>query len=363
MKTTFYKPIIVTLILLLSSYSMWSQEKVSKRVEKIYPLTNTGELHLDNKYGNILINGWEEKTIQIIVNIEVNKKKKEDATELLKRIKPVIHSTEDFIRISSVIEEKNNSMFSRLFDKANPFDFDRGNIQINYDIYLPLNAEINITNKFGDIIMNGWNGKLKVNQQHGDVWINKSLDNANIEMKFGTLKTKSITYGSIRFKNGEIDIEESEELKITSSGTTITIENVAALEIESSKDKIEIQKIGNINGELKFSNMILNNVSEDINLTMEVTDFRVSKLQKPNANIKINQESSELNINIAGTTLDFNASLEQGLLRIPRSFTNVKTDMIDKRKRIRKINAKYGTQRISGQFQVIGKKGIIILTE
>ncbi len=363
MKTIFYKPILLILILLLSNYNVWAQEKVSKKIENTYPLTNTGELHLDNKYGNIVVNGWEEKTIQIVVNIEVSKKKKEDAKELLKRIKSVINSTEDFISISSVIEEKSNSMFSRLFDKANPFDFDRGNIQINYDIYLPHNAEINITNKFGDIIMNGWNGKLKVNQQHGDIWINKSLNNANIEMKFGKLKTKSITYGTIRFKNGEIDIEESKELKITSSGTTITIENVASLEIQSSKDKITIQQIGNIQGELKFSSMNLNKVSEDINLTMEVTDFRVYKLQKPNANITINQESSELNINIAGTTLDFNASLEQGLLRIPKSFTNVKTNMIDKRKRIRKISATYGTNRDSGKFQITGTKGIIVLTE
>ncbi len=362
MKTIFYKPIVL-ILLLLTNYSIWAQEKVSKKIEKTYPLTDARALHLDNKYGNIIINGWKEKTIQIIATIEVSKKKKEDATELLKRIYPIISSTEDFISIASVIEEKSSSIFSRLFEKVNPFDFDSGNIQINYDIYLPQNAGINITNKFGDIIMNEWNGKLKINQQHGDIWINKSLDNANIEMKFGKLKTKSITYGAIRFKNGEIDIEESKELKITSSGTDITIENVSALEIHSSKDKITIQKVGSIKGELMFSNMNLNNVYQDINLTMEVADFWVSKLQKPNANVIINQESSELNINIAGTTLDFNASLEQGLLRIPKSFTSVKTNMIDKRKRIRDISAKYGTRSISGKFQIKGKKGIIILTE
>ncbi|GGX28510.1 hypothetical protein [Aquimarina muelleri] len=332
-------------------------------MKKTYPLTNAGELHLENRYGNVTISGWEKKTIQINVEIQVTKKKKEDADELLNRINMVVNNTEDFINISSIIEDQNNSLLSKLFDKANPFDFDKSNIQIDYSIHLPFNAEINIINKFGDIIISSWNGKLKANLQHGDMWLNKDLHNANIEMKFGKLKTKSITYGNIHFKNGEIDIETSEDLKINSSGAIIEIENVESLEIHSSKDRINIQKIGNINGELKFSNMNLSILYDNINLTMEVADLWVSKIEKTNANVNIIQESSELDINISGLTIDFRASLEQGLLRIPKSFRNIKTNVIDKRKRIRDITATYGNDKIAGKFKITGKKGAIVLKE
>ncbi len=363
MKAIFYKSLVLILILQFLTPSVWAQEKASKNIEKTYPLTNAGELHLENKYGNIIINGWEEKTIQIKAEIQVIKKKKEDAEELLNRIKTKINTTEDFISISSVIEEKSNSIFSRFFDKANPFDFDKSNIQIDYTIYLPFNAEINLTNKFGDIIISSWNGKLKADIQHGDMWINKSLNNANIEMKYGKLKTKSITYGNIRFKNGEIDLATSKDLKITSSGAVLNIENVETLEIHSSKDKITIDQVGNIQGELMFSNMNINSVYENINLIMEVADVWISNIQKANANVVIDQESSELNINIKGLSIDFNASLEQGLLRIPKSFTNIKTDLIDKRKRIRDISASYGNDSLIRTFQITGKKGVIILKE
>ncbi|WP_159090798.1 hypothetical protein [Aquimarina aquimarini] len=364
MKATFYRHLfLLALIPLLVTNSLQAQEKVSKKIEKTYPLTNAGELHLENKYGDIMITGWDQKNIQIDIKIQVIKKKKEEALELLKRIKPVINTTEDFIKIVSVIEEKNSSLLSRFFDKANPFDFDKGNIQIDYSVRLPFNAEINITNKFGDVILSEWNGKLKANVQHGDMWVNKDLNNANIEMKFGKLKTKSITYGNIRFKNGEIDIETSKDLKINSSGTVIKIEHVELLEIHSSKDQIAIEKTGNIQGELMFSNMNLSTVYQNINLTMEVADVWISKIQKTNANITINQNSSELSINIAGTTLDFEASLEQGLLRIPKSFSNIKTNVIDDRRRIREISAKYGSSSSMGNFQITGKKGVIVLKE
>jgi hypothetical protein len=363
MKAISYKYLLLIPILLFLTNDIWAQEKVSKKIEKTFPLTNAGELHLENKYGNVTIQGWEKKIIKIDINIQVVKKKKDDAKELLKRINPAIKNTENFIRISSVIEEKSTSMFSKFFDKANPFDFDKGNIQIDYTVYLPFNAEVNIINKFGDIIISEWNGKLKANVQHGDMWVNKDLNSASIEMKFGKLKTKSITYGNIRFKNGEIDIESSNDLKINSSGTIVKIENVESLEIHSSKDQVTIQKLGSIDGELMFSNMNIDVVYKNINLIMEVADVWISNIRKNNANVTIDQESSELSINISGMSIDFNASLEQGLLRIPKSFTNIKTDVIDKRRKIREISATYGNNNPKGRFQITGRKGVIILKE
>ncbi|MEW7279248.1 hypothetical protein ABW636_11700 [Aquimarina sp. 2201CG1-2-11] len=363
MKVTSYKHIIVMLTTLLSLHIMYAQERVSKNIENTYPLTNAGELHIENKYGNIIINGWDQKTIQINIDIHVTKKKKEDADELLQRIKPKFTVTDDFISIISIIEEKSNSMLTKFFNKANPFDFDKSNIQIDYTIHIPFNAGINITNKFGDIIISGWKGKVKANIQHGDMWINKDISSANVEMRFGKLKTKGITYGHIRIKNGEVDIEKSNDLKINSSGTVTQIEKAQSLEIHSSKDQITIGEVGSMQGELMFSKLNLDTLQENINLNLEVADMWVSNINNKAPSIIIDQESSELNINVHGLTIDFTASLEQGLLRIPKSFTNIKTNIIDKRKRIRNISATYGQHSTSGKFQIIGKKGIIVLKE
>ena len=97
MKAIFYKSLLC--ILLLCSTHSWAQQKVSKSIQKTFPLTNTGELHIENKYGNVIINGWNEKNIQINVEIQVTKKNKEDAKELLNRIHSRINNTDDFVKI------------------------------------------------------------------------------------------------------------------------------------------------------------------------------------------------------------------------------------------------------------------------
>ncbi|MFI1773719.1 hypothetical protein [Thalassobellus citreus] len=360
-KHIFYKRITL-LILVLVSYTMQSQEIVTKKIEKTFKMTNAGELHLNNKYGNVIISGWEENKAAVVIDIKVNNKKKENAKALIDRIIADIKTAGDFVSITSTISEKNTSFFSRYFNKVNPFEFDKSNVEINYNVYLPINAEIDVTNMFGDIIIDNWTGKLKANLEHGDLWINDIVSNAKIDMKFGKLRAKSITYGTINLKNGDIDITKSKNLLLRTSGSNIDIDTVTNLELYSSKDEIAIEHVEDITGEIYFSKVTTQSIGDKISLLMRVAELRVSKINQPDAMVDINQESSDIHINITGLSFKFNATLEQGLLRLPKTFSNVKSKVINKSERLREITANYGSLK-KGVFSFAGKKGVIVLNE
>lgn len=361
-KGTFYKKLLLIAMTVTSGCTLAAQEKASKKIERTYAMTHAGEFHLDNRYGNVAINGWEKNSIAITIDIKVSHKKKENAEDLLERINPEFKVVGDFVGITTEIAEKGTSFFSRYFNKANPFDFDKTNIRINYTVYLPVNAEIDVTNKFGDVIVADWTGKLKAKIEHGDMWINTDLTNANITMRFGKLRAKSITYGSISLKNGRIDMVESEDLRINSSGTTIKIQKVSSLDLYSSKDEVSIENVGSIMGDLRFSNIYIDTLGKEIGLRMKLVDFRVSNIEKPDAIVTIDQESSEIYLNVTGLAFKFDATLEEGLLRIPTSCTHIKTNVIDRGKKIREISASYG-KGTPGRFSITGKKGAVVLRE
>ncbi|WP_425236955.1 hypothetical protein [Ulvibacterium sp.] len=362
MMDTFYKIRVVLMLLMICGHHALAQEKVSKQLSESYEMTNSGELYLENKYGDVTVTGWDRDNVSITVDITVTHRKKENAKNLLDRISLNTREIENFITVTSEIAEKSTGFFAKYFNKANPFDFDRSNVQIDYTIQLPSNAELDITNKFGDIIIGDWSGKLKANVEHGDVWINKDINNADVVLKYGKLRTKTVNYGNIRIKNGSLDVEESRDLRINSSGTDIEIDRVSSLEIYSSKDEITIEEVGAVHGDLRFTNMQLNNVDEQINLTMKIADFRVSKVQNPDAVIVIDQESSEVSLTISDFSFKFDATLEEGLLRLPKSFKNVETKMLNKGQRIREITATYG-KGLSGEISITGIKGVILLKE
>jgi len=169
---TLCKKLIWVALLLFIAQGVEAQVKVSKKVDKTYKMTNAGELHLENKYGNINLYGWDKSEMHVVISIKVNHRKKDNAKDLLNRISPVIRESDNYVAISYEIAEKNQGWFGNFFDKANPFDFNRSNIQIDYTVYMPSKAELEVTNTFGDVIIEGWKGKLKGQIEHGDIWLN-----------------------------------------------------------------------------------------------------------------------------------------------------------------------------------------------
>jgi hypothetical protein len=362
MKGTFYKNTLAALGLLLCTMAVCAQNGHSKQWSKTYDLSLTGKVHIENRYGNVIIHGWEKNQVKVSISIQVNHRKDESAEKLLDRIQPKTIQAGNFIQFISEIKDRDANIFAKYFSKANPFDFDKSNVQIDYEVYLPMNAELNITNKFGDIIIDAWKGDLETNLQHGDIYINDNISTAKVDMRFGKFNARNLDYGTLKMENGTIDIESAQKLKIISSGSDIRFGVVSDLELYSSKDEVELESVDALRGDFKFSNVDIVSVTNEMFLTLRIAEVDIQKIVKTNADINIVQESSEIKLNVAGLSFDFSATLEQGLLRVPKTFTNIKTHVTNEGSKIRDISAAYGTGA-KGNFSVNGIKGIIVITD
>ncbi|WP_339840443.1 hypothetical protein [uncultured Maribacter sp.] len=357
-----YKRLLLFAAAIVFGFAAMAQEKVSKKTTKTYPFSNAGELHLENKYGNINIYGWTKDEVSITVNITVTDKKKENANDLLDRIKPIIRRSDKYISVNYEIGEKSSGFFSNLFEKANPFDFDRSNVQIDYKVYIPKKAELEIINKFGDVFIEDWVGVLKADVQHGDMWMNDNLNKADINMKYGKLRAKNIYYANLDISNGGLDMDHANTMRLNSSGSNIDIQQAESLEFYSNKDEVDFKEIGTLYGNIKFSKLRIRHLKKDIDLNLKISDLWIENIVSTNSKISIEQESSEVSINILNFPHDFSAKLEEGLVRLPKSFHNVDSKMLDKGKKLREIRAVYGKDG-QGRILISGKKGVVLLKE
>ncbi len=350
------------IVLLLFSTIGRSQEKVYKTIEKSLSLTATGELQLENKYGNVTLKGWNQNKVAVTISITVNHRKKENAESLLERIHPEIKSSNEYISIVSEISNKNTGWFADFFNKNNPLDFDRSHIQIDYQVYLPINAGLKVTNRFGDVVLENFNGPLTAMIEHGDLWIGENLNKATINLKYGKLKAKDMNYADIDLKNGELDMNNSKSLRLKSDGSDISIHSVNSLEVYSNKDNVSVNEVGTLFGKLDFTTLKLEQLMNEVDMKMKIVDFRVYKITDPTAKIVIDQESADITIMVSNFSHRFSATLEEGVVRLPKSFENVNSEMLDKGRRLRKIDATYGKEK-QGSIVINGKKGIVTLND
>jgi hypothetical protein len=356
------KKLMLFALALALGFTAIAQEKVSKEIKETYPFNNSGELHVENKYGNIHIYGWIKDEVSITVSITVTDKKRENAKEFLNRITPVIRHSDKFISVNYEIADKNSGFFSNLFEKANPFDFDRGNVQIDYKVYVPQKVELEIINTFGDVFIEDWVGVLMADVQHGDMWMSDNLNKADVTMKYGKLRAKNINYANIDIKNGGLDMDHANTMRLNTSGSTIDVQLVESLELYSNKDEVDIKEMGTLYGNLKFSKLRIHRLKKDIDLDLKISDFWVESILTPSSRISLVQESSEVNINIFNFPHEFSAILEEGLVRLPKTFHNVDSKMLDKGRKLREIKASYGKNG-KGKITISGKKGVVLLKE
>ncbi len=360
-KNIFYKIVCFVFIVGLS-FGVKAQEKISKQLKEVHSLTNRGELFIDNKYGDIIINGWEKDSIYIVIDIEASGKDKTTAQELLSRIKPNILITEKVVSVESEVLEKEASLFSKYFSKIDPFTNEAANAKVNYTIHLPVYAEIELFNKYGDVLLSDWKGKLSATVEHGDLRLLDNIENSNLSINHGRLKAKSLNKAKIIARNGDIDISKSNGLRLDASGSEVKIGNATSLELYSNKDEIEVDSLSNIYGTAKYSTIVLNSVEEKINLNLEIAELKILGFTNLFPVLAIEEFSSEIYINVSGISFDLAAKLEQGVLRIPTTMKDLNTNIIDKKDKIRIINATYGTKG-KGTFSFTGTKGVIILRE
>lgn len=360
MKVSLYS--ILFFLLSFQGFTLQAQYDAQRITTKSFPMTNDGELTLENKYGDVIIGGWDKDSIQIKVDIQVKKKSKSDAQELLDRISMKTTVFGRYIAVTTEIEEKGDSFLDKLFNELNPLDFDKSDVDINYEIFIPTNADIELTNSFGDLVLLDWTGKLKVDLRHGDLKITEPLANANLEVSFGTIHVRNLDKAFIELKNGKLKLHESQDLKLNSSGSELDLGVIGFLDLNSNKDEIQLEEVHHIKGRIRYSTAFINKVAKEIFLDLTLADIRVSKISNPDCSIYIKENNSEVDLNISGLSLAVKADLVGGTLRLPASTSNVDTQVLDEKNKIRKVTASYGGTS-GGKFTLDGRKGYVILRE
>ncbi len=357
-----YKSILLLVCLCSVCLSLRGQERVVKSIEKNYALTEAGKLQIQNEYGHLAVSSWEKDSVQIVVDIRVSHKKKENSQSLMDRVAPSFETGNDYINIKTEIKEKSQSFFSKYVIKETPLDFSKGNLEINYTIKLPKRVFLEIDNKFGDIVIEGWEGNLKATIEHGDLFLSQHVGQVDLFMSYGKIKGRNIDYGSVELKNGSLNLENAKKLRLNSRGSTIVLNKASNLDLYSNKDEVRLDSIDVLTGELKFASLILNNLNESVDLSMKISDFELTNVSNSDAIIRIKQEDSKIKLNISGISFSFDALLQEGLLRLPKTFQNIESRVVDKVNKIREVEASYGIPK-KGRISIRGSKGVVILEE
>ncbi len=236
--------LIILCLFPINTISAIDKEEYVKKVSKEFNASDINTMEINNIYGdiNLITENIPTDKILIDVKIQVDAKDQEAANEIFDRIKINLNQSGGLASGVTEILEKKSGWFSSWMSSWNSYSDD---FKIIYTIHLPKGITINLTNKYGNIYTDNFDGKTNLTIKYGELHAKSFTNNVDLELKYGK--------GWID-ETGDLDLEVAySELKIKKA------KNVDA---ETRYSKLRIGTIQNIDIDSRYDNYTIDSVQE-----------------------------------------------------------------------------------------------------
>ena len=232
-------------------------------------------LQINNKYGEIKVNTWQKDSVKVDIKRTFIHPSREQI-EKLKNEVDISHSVaSNFIRFETTFQQSGKRIFRNIQEAANMVGNER-NSRIEYTVTVPSRANLNIVNKYGDVILPNLSGKVSVDLSNGNLQARKLSGPVNLILAFGNAIIDELVTATLDLNFVELSLNKVNNLTLKGNSSTIDIPEINTFELNSRRDKIKTGKVASISGTTYFSNIRTEQVTSYVNLNM--TYGEISKL-------------------------------------------------------------------------------------
>lgn len=207
--------------------------EISRSDERTFDLKPGSSVTVLADEGDVAVRGWDRGEARIRTRITVFARRRDDAEELLKRIKPDIRLEDSRLIVRE--PEFGRDGGSGFFDLLDGGFRDGGNgFRIDYSIDVPVATDVRVDADEGDVELSGLSGRIDVVADEGDVKIeNLELTGGRIEADESNLRIRNIrSSGAARLT---ISVDEADILLADAS--------LAFLEAEADEGNVILENV------------------------------------------------------------------------------------------------------------------------
>jgi len=259
---------------LLSAFVQGQTFEESKTLSRSFPVGNDTEIEISNKYGNIHLIPWEKDSVRFEIDVKVKGPKQSKVEKTFNFIEFDFHSTKYYIIAKTVFE--GSSFWNDVSDLTGTVFSSNTKTTINYTVYLPADAPLKVSNKYGNIYTTNHTEKVNIELSNGDLKAHHLSGNTTIKTEFGNSNIQKIDEGRLNISYGEFYLEEGTHLNVESKSSEFHLSTINDLQVASKRDKYFIQNLKSISGNTYFSRLEIDKISELFDLSTKYGDVDIN---------------------------------------------------------------------------------------
>ncbi len=310
-KTSF----VLLLSIFLSVQLYARKDNFTKTVSKSFDVNSDASIFIKNKFGKVNFINWDKNTVYIEVTITVEASGEDKAQKFFDKIDISISGNSNRVTAITNFSQKSNN---------NNNDF-----SIDYIVKLPKSLNIEVENKFGDIIINEVDGKCNVELGYGKIEAKRLMNqDNNLVIKFSSGFIGYVESSDLELKYSELDIDEAGTMTAETKFSEFKVGNIRTLTLETGYDDDYIGNVNDIDIESGFSDIEIRSLEKRLTADCEYGGLTVKQVGKDFSLIDITNSFADATIGLyPGVGFKIVANVKMGDLDFPED--NARLSVVD----------------------------------
>lgn len=265
-----------------------------KEINKIFSVSPDVLMEITNKYGNVNIETWNRKNVEVQVEIIVCGKKKDKVSDLLNRIDIRMEQGSNYIETETIIEEAQSKGWG--WYKGS---YEDASYNINYRVSMPATGNIDIYNKYGNIDVAEIKGYADIELKYGDLVTEDIGKDIELDLGYGNADIGKVQNADMFVKYSKINIDACNQFDLDSKYSSYNIGKVDLLDIDYCKyDKYKIKQIDILNSENKYTTFDIKMLNKELKIDCSYGKINVDDVSPDFKHIVIDCSYTPVSIDI-----------------------------------------------------------------
>lgn len=259
----------------------------TKNIRKAWPKSGVTALKVSNKFGEVKINdmGGDSITIKVVITVENPTGNK--AKELMDMINVDFEKTGGLVSATTSIDDNFKS---------------RQSFTIDYLINIPKDRDMDVTNRYGNVIINELAAKGTFNISYGNFTAGDikapAGNSVNVVVDYGKADIESINNANMVFKYSKLYAGEITHLVLDTKYSTVNIHKNSDLTLNSKYDGINIDVVDKLKSLSKYTNYKIGLLTGRFDLDTGYGSVRIGKVDPKFEKINIVNSYGGINIGL-----------------------------------------------------------------
>ncbi len=277
-----YKLLFFFLLFTTALFANDKKHEKSKSIHKTFTVNKNATLYVQNKYGNVHVNTWNENRIQIDIKITVKGDNLSSVEKKLSAINIQFEATPNLVEARTIIEKSKSSW--SWWGNSNT------NYKINYFVKMPITNNADLNNQYGNIELDKLEGKSNINCDYGKIQIDQLRNETNtINLDYcGSSEINFIKAGNLSVDYSKLSIKKSDYLKANADYSTLKFGETDTVFFNSDYGSISVNEASNITGNSDYASVKIGTLKKNLKIDSDYGSIKVENINKGFEIININ---------------------------------------------------------------------------